>query len=229
MANFTVSPAGLRLMERFEGFRETPYALPDGRFVVGFGHVSASAAPMTRAQARVALAADANAVGARVNELFPVGLTQTRFDALVSLAHSIGWAAFEASDVVRRLQAGDAVAAALAMLAWRKRADEAEGEVCDALVRRRIAEQAHFLCDDEAEAAPPSLALRPALDHACAILGAPTHRAPINPRAPAAAEAPLLLTQRVEDDAPPHAVTLRQRVAAWLNAVAPMRAARAGL
>lgn len=216
-------------MERFEGFRETPYALPDGRFIVGFGHVSAAATPMTRAQARVALAADANAVGALVNEMFPGGLTQARFDALVSFAHSIGWAAFEGSDVVRRLRAGDAVAAALAMLAWRKRADEAEGEVCDALVRRRIAEQAHFLSDDDAAASPPSLALRPALDHACAILGAPTHRASEETRAPAAAEAPLLLTQRVEDDAPPHAVTLRQRVAAWLNAVAPMRAARAGI
>jgi lysozyme len=64
------------------------------------------------------------------------------------------------------------VAAACAMEAWRKSEVGGELTIVDALVRRRAAEKALFLKDCVAPAAP-SVFVRPQLDYAASILGAP--------------------------------------------------------
>src|SRR5262249_11255721 len=104
-----------------------------------------------------------------------------------SFAFSLGLDAFEKSDVLRKINAGHVVAAAVAMDAWRKSDVSGELEVIDSLVRRRAAEKALFLADAPVETSP-SVFMRAKLDHAAQILGAPMAFAP----APAVGSIPVV-------------------------------------
>ena len=175
----TTSPTGLALIQEFEGFRAEPAQIPDGAWVVGHGHVrfGAPGAPVTEAEAADLLEADLAPIEAAVGALVLVELSQCQFDALVSLATSIGVAAFAQSQVLRRVNAGAITAAAGAIDAWRKAEVDGEIVVVDALVRRRAAEKALFLKDAPYTAAP-SVLLRAKLDYAAQVLGAPVTFAP---------------------------------------------------
>jgi GH24 family phage-related lysozyme (muramidase) len=168
-----ISAHGLALIQAHEGFRAEPAQLPDGNWVVGFSHVRLGdpGAPIDHAEAVALLVLDVapfeNLVNARVSS----DLNQSQFDALVSFAFSIGAEAFEQSQVLRRVNTGDHMAAACAMDAWRKSDVGGELEIVDALVRRRAAEKEMFLRDLVLEA--PSAFVRAKLDHAASILGAP--------------------------------------------------------
>mgnify|MGYP001389589267 CR=1 FL=1 len=151
---------------------------------------------------------------------------QAQFDALVSFAFSVGAEAFERCQVLRRVNAGQWVAAACAMDAWRKSDIGGELEIIDALVRRRAAEKALFLKGSPHNAAPSAF-MRAKLDHAASILGAPIHYAPapVAGAAPAAKKRPeparilteilksepvteaLLLTKIAGDDQPLEEIT----------------------
>lgn len=169
----SVSSEGLALVKRFEGFRAEPFTLADGRVLVGYGHVQAMAPaePLTEDRAEALLKQDLGAVEVVIDARVLAPLTQQQFDALASFVFSIGADAFVKSDVLRRLNAGEPIAAACAMDAWRKSRVNGEPQVLDALVRRRAAERAHFLALEEAVTAP-SAYIRPELDHAASILGA---------------------------------------------------------
>jgi len=169
-----VSETGLALIQDFEGFRAAPAQMPDGNWLVGYGHVRIGEAgeTVTESEAAHLLALDLAPVERVVKALAKVELTQSQFDALVSFAFSIGLDAFAESAVLRRTNAGDDVQAACAMDAWRKSDVSGELETIDALVRRRAAEKALFL-KDTAKQAAPSAFMRAKLDHAAAILGAP--------------------------------------------------------
>jgi lysozyme len=174
-----ISAAGLALIQEHEGFRARPEPMPDGNWVVGYGHVRVGEAgkPVTRKEAAELLAGDLAPVEAVVNAKVGHALTQAQFDALASFAFSIGTDAFVRSQVLRRVNAGEFIPAACAMDAWRKSEITGELEIAGALVRRRAAEKALFLQDLPQETAP-SVLLRAKLDHAAAILGAPSKRAP---------------------------------------------------
>lgn len=215
MSNRTVSPLGLAQIEAHEGFQADAVKLSEDRYVVGFGHACQTppARSLTRQEAAVMLVQDLAPVEQAVNALADRPLTQGQFDALVSFAFSVGVEAFAKSDVLRRVKAGEFAAAACALDAWRKSAVGGEGVVYEALVRRRAAEKALLLSDGAVGAA--SAWLRPELDHAAAILGAPMgfapmpamglagepEQAPANDReaadAPANDDAPLMLTHPV--------------------------------
>lgn len=169
----TVSPLGIAQIKVHEGFRETAAALPEGGFVVGYGHACAEApaAPLTKAEAGALLEADLEPVADAVSICAQRPLSPTQLDALVSFAFSIGVDAYERSAVARRVRAGDFAAAACAMEAWRKTAVGGKSVVCEALVRRRAAEKAMMLSEG---AGAPSAWLKPELDHAASILGAPS-------------------------------------------------------
>ena len=178
MTAFTVSNAGLALIQDAEGFRSRPGQMPSGAWVVGHGHLRAEAGePVNEGEARSLLCMDLVPVECLVNEKVTQPLTQSQFDALVSFALSVGADAFAQSQVLRRVNAGEFIAAACAMDAWRKSDVSGELEVVDALVRRRSAEKAMFLKDIAHESAP-SIFLRAKLDHAASILGAPIKFAP---------------------------------------------------
>jgi lysozyme len=169
-----ISAQGLTLIQRFEGFRAEPAQLPDGKWVVGHGHVRIGEAgpAVNENEAADLLALDVAPLEQLVNEKITQSLNQSQFDALVSFVFSVGADAFAQSQVLRRANTGDFVAAAIAMDAWRKSDVNGELEVVDALVRRRAAEKALFLKDMPVEASP-SVFVRAKLDHAASILGAP--------------------------------------------------------
>lgn len=174
-----ISAAGLALIQRFEGFRAEPTQMPDGNWVVGHGHVRRGepGEPINHDEAASLLAADVAPVEHLVNVSVTRALTQSQFDALVSFAISVGAEAFGQSQVLRRVNAGELVAAACAMDAWRKSDVSGELAIVDVLVRRRAAEKAMFL-DDIAIEGAPSPFLRAKLDYAASILGAPISYAP---------------------------------------------------
>ena len=218
---YAISPAGLALIQQHEGYRAEPAQLPDGNWVVGHGHVRVgeAGAEVSREEAASLLALDLAPFEHLVNARVSTPLTQAQFDALVSFALSIGAEAFEQSQVLRRVNAAEYVAAACAMDAWRKSDVGGELIVVDGLVRRRAAEKALFLQDVAIEASPSAF-MRAKLDYAASVLGAPVSyaAAPIVGSIPVAAPQPeptqrlaeilksepateaLLLTQEIAND-----------------------------
>lgn len=176
---FSISPAGLSFIVENEGFRREPAPLPDGDWVIGFGHVRSGQAggPVSEFEAAHLLSLDLAPIEKAVNALVTKPLSQTQYDALVSFASSIGVKAFETSQVLRRVNSGQFIAAACAMDAWRKGEVAGALEVVDALVRRRAGEKAMFLRDLSCGPATSAL-LRAKLDHAASVLGAPIKCAP---------------------------------------------------
>jgi GH24 family phage-related lysozyme (muramidase) len=174
-----ISAAGLALIQQYEGFCAEPIRLPDGNWVVGHGHVRVGepGEPLSEADAAQALALDLAPYEALVNARVTQPLNQAQFDALVSFAFSIGAEAFERSQVLRRVNAGDFLAAACAIEAWRAADIGGETVVVDCLAHRRAAEKALFL-RDVAHRTAPSVFLRAKLDHAASVLGAPAKYAP---------------------------------------------------
>jgi GH24 family phage-related lysozyme (muramidase) len=171
---YAISAAGLALIQRHEGFRAEPAQLPNGAWVVGYSHVRVGAPgePLSEAHAADLLSVDVAPTERLVNARVTISLSQSQFDALVSFAFSIGAEAFEKSQVLRRVNAGDFIAAACAMDAWRKSDVGGDLEIVDSLVARRAAEKAFFM-QDMLQAGASSAFVRPQVDHAAAILGAP--------------------------------------------------------
>lgn len=214
-----ISATGLALIQELEGFQADPKLLPTGGWVVGYSHVRDAAAgeAVNENEAAELLASDLVSYETLVNTLVTQPLTQVQFDALVSFAFSIGAAAFGKSQVLRRVNANDYVSAACAMDAWRKSDVGGELVVVDALVRRRAVEKALFL-KGLASISAPSVFVRPQLDHAASILGAPVAYAPlpeVGSIAPAKAKAEpaVRLTEILQSEPSTEALLLTQVVA----------------
>jgi lysozyme len=161
----SLSTAGLALVKSFEGYRAEAVRLPDGRWLMGYGHVRSGppAIPIGEREAEQILKEDLEAIAQGLRACVLVALTDSQFDALVSFAFSIGLPAFERSEVLRRLNAGEQVAAATAMDLWRASAASGELVVLDALVRRRAVEKALFL-DQQPRTPATSALVRPDID-----------------------------------------------------------------
>ena len=149
-APLAVSPAGLALIERFEGFVADWYLDPVGVRTIGFGWTGplpeGTAPPLSRADARWLLHETIGAYADAVREAVTVPLSQSQFDALVSFTYNLGPGALRRSTLLRRINAGDPAAA--------KEFDRwvfASGRRLPGLVRRRAAERALF----EAATPPP--------------------------------------------------------------------------
>lgn len=204
MTNAT-SSNGLALIQQYEGFRADPAPLPDGSWVVGYSHVRVGdpGVAVNENEAAELLALDVASYEKLVNARVTQPLSQGQFDALVSFAFSVGAEAFEQSQVLRRVNAGDYVAAACAIDAWRKAEIGGETVIVDSLVCRRAAEKALFL-RDMAQQAAPSVFLRAKLDYAASVLGAPVKAAtPAAEAAPPPASNVVALSPRAVAEAAP--------------------------
>lgn len=204
---YAASPRCFAMLRKFEGFRAAPAPLPDGGWVVGYGHVRLGGAGtrLTKAEASELLALDIAPLERLVSRALKVAVVQSQFDALVSFAFSVGAPAFLASNVLRELNDGAPAAAARAMFVA-----AAAGPHTDALLLRRAAETAMFL-KDAPDAAAPSALVRAQIS--------PAARLTDILRSEPATEA-LLLSQPVSPQAEPelntaHAAPVARRVPSW--------------
>ena len=162
-----ISRAGIELIKSFEGFSSRTVRVDDEHWVIGFGHLRKSKDPyrITRNEAEQVLREyDLPPFEALVLDHSYTPLHQGAFDALVSFAFNIGEEAFLKSDVLALLNAGETIAAAEAMGAWRKAKVGGRTMILDALVRRRAAEKALFLGHPSGPAPAPSAMVRPVYD-----------------------------------------------------------------
>lgn len=151
-----ISAEGIALIKSLEGFR--PRALKRGnQWVIGYGHTRSAreGASVTEAEAELLLRYDLLAVTEAINTGAKTALNQHQFDALASFAYSVGIDDFRGSDVLHRLNQGEAVMAADALIGW------PETPSPEAVVRRRSAERALFTTDPTRAASVSDLLTAP--------------------------------------------------------------------
>jgi lysozyme len=149
----TVSAAGLKLIQSFEGCekkqkggRFKAYVDPVGVLTIGWGHTNATGrqfdadAVWTQAECDAALREDMERFEAAVRSHVKVGLAQCQFDALVSFAYNCGIGNLKSSTLLRKVNRRDFAAAAREFGKWNK----AGGRVLPGLTRRRAAEATLF-------------------------------------------------------------------------------------
>lgn len=144
------SDAGLQLIKDFEQCRLAAYQCSAGVWTIGWGHTKGvkQGDTCTQAQADAWLAEDVAEVEQGVRLLVKVPLTQGQFDALVSFAFNCGLdidvdtiaEGLGDSTLLRKLNAGDYIGAALEFQKW----DKSSGMTLRGLTRRRLAERALF-------------------------------------------------------------------------------------
>jgi lysozyme len=122
-----MSAAGRGALTTREGKRLKAYKDSVGIWTIGIGHTSAAGPPavtptlvITDAQCDEIFARDLVKYETAVNGALTRPVSQTSFDALVSLCYNIGPGGFTKSTVVKRINAGDMNGAAEAFLMWNK-------------------------------------------------------------------------------------------------------------
>jgi lysozyme len=144
----TVSERGLRLIERFEGFRGEIYICPGGKPTIGYGHVVKDherglfSNGITPQGARALLIAD-------LNDIYVVGLkrqvsvrlTQYQFDVLASFIYNLGEDNLCKSTLLTRLNEKEYAQAAPQFPRW---CHAKKDEYMPGLFKRRIAEMFIF-------------------------------------------------------------------------------------
>jgi len=145
---YTTNPAGLALIERFEGLRLDAYQDVAGIWTIGYGHTGdvCSGMIITLEQAQQFLQADLSiaedAVGQATSDA-PTNANQ--YSAMVSLCYNIGSENFRSSTALREHLLGDYQAAADAFLLWNKATINGVLETVRGLTARRTAERQLYL------------------------------------------------------------------------------------
>jgi GH24 family phage-related lysozyme (muramidase) len=142
-----ISRAGLDFIKKFEGFTPVARQLPDGRWLIGYGHLrtAAEGSRVTPEEAEDLLRQDLSLVCDTLAATCRRDLVQAQTDALISFIFHISPGQFRDSEVLRRLNSGDDAGAAIAMISWRGARVDGRVSGSDAIARRRIAEAAAFL------------------------------------------------------------------------------------
>jgi lysozyme len=143
-----INPAGLALIERWEGCRLTAYQDVAGVWTLGYGHTEGVRRGMvwTQVRAGAEFARDLGATEGDVIEAIEgAATTDNQFAGLVALAYNIGAGAFLASTVLREHRAGEFAAASAAFVEWNKAHIDGELTEVDGLTNRRKAEAALYL------------------------------------------------------------------------------------
>lgn len=152
------------MIKHHEGVRTKPYRCPALLWTVGVGHVidpnhirvpfeerKSLAIPsgwdrvLSMGEVNDILAKDLVTFERGVLRLCPTGLTQSRFDALVSFSFNVGLGNLQRSTIRQRHNRGDFEGTAEAFMDWTK----AGGKVLPGLVKRRKDEAALYLEADK--------------------------------------------------------------------------------
>jgi lysozyme len=149
----TISPAGLKLIQSFEGCEKKAgrgkfraYTCPAGVLTIGWGHTLAAGRAFDRdtvwtaAECDRVLREDLEKFEEGVRAAVKVALDQSQFDALVSFAYNCGLGNLKSSTLLRKLNRRDFAGAAREFAKWNK----AGGRVLTGLTRRRAAEATLF-------------------------------------------------------------------------------------
>lgn len=142
-SSISVSPRGLELIKKFEGFRATPYICPGGKLTIGYGKVikEGEYTSITKDQAESLLRSTVSSFERSLQKYVKVPLNQNQYDALISFIYNVGAGNFSKSTLVKLLNSGDYNGAANEFLKWVK----SDGKVLRGLQRRREEEKALFL------------------------------------------------------------------------------------
>lgn len=145
----SINLAGLALLKRFEGFRDTPYHCPSGRLTIGYGHVIRDGEhftpPISQAQALSLLARDLESAAVVIEALVLAPLTDDQFAALASFVYNIGGSNFARSTLLKRLNQLDYTSAANELLRWKFGTVNGVKTLLGGLAARRRAERELFL------------------------------------------------------------------------------------
>ncbi len=155
-----ISHKCLEMIKHHEGVRVKPYRCPALLWTVGVGHVidqnhikvpfnDRKNLPIPDGWDRVLSMAEVDDILAKdlatfergVLRLCPTGLTQGRFDALVSFSFNVGLGNLQRSTIRMKHNRGEFAEAAEAFMAWTK----AGGRELPGLVKRRKDERALYL------------------------------------------------------------------------------------
>jgi lysozyme len=155
-----VSKECIDMIKHHEGVRFRPYRCPALLWTVGVGHVidanhikvplnDRKSLPipdgwdrqLTPAEVDAILATDLATFERGVLRLCPAGLTQSRFDSLVSFSFNVGLGNLQRSTIRMCHNRGDFEGAAEAFMSWTK----AGGKELPGLVKRRKDERALYL------------------------------------------------------------------------------------
>ena len=145
------SNAGVELIARFEGVRLKAYDDGVGVWTIGFGHTGPDVHPgltITMKRARELLRQDLAGAEAAVNQTIKRPLSQSQFDALVSLVFNTGPLPLHKT-LGSCLNNGDFGGASGEFPKWCKATKNGQLIVLEGLVRRRKAEREMFdaTCD----------------------------------------------------------------------------------
>ena len=144
-----VNQATIDLIKKFEGCRLQAYQDSIGILTIGYGHTNnvQMGDIITQEQAEQFLRDDLHFFEDAVDNMLAedADTSDNQFGAMVSLTYNIGALVFSRSHVLLFHNAGKFQDAANAFLAF----DHAGGQRLPGLTRRRIAERALYLADDE--------------------------------------------------------------------------------
>ncbi len=155
-----VSERAIEMIKHHEGVRTKPYRCPALLWTVGVGHVidpkhigvkleERKTLPIPDGWDRVLSMSEVDAILHQdlasfergVLRLCPTGLTQSRFDALVSFSFNVGLGNLQRSSIRMKHNRGEFEEAAEAFMQWTK----AGGRELPGLVKRRKDERALYL------------------------------------------------------------------------------------
>lgn len=140
-----LNPA-IRIIKQYEGLRLAAYRPPEGTengYAIGYGYTRPWVTKyciISEAWADELLHGQLRLILGELQPVLPGGLNSNQLSAVVSLAYNIGAGAFKTSTLLKKLKAGDFVAAGVEFSRWTK----ANGEELPGLVKRRAAERLLF-------------------------------------------------------------------------------------
>jgi GH24 family phage-related lysozyme (muramidase) len=134
---------GLNIIKECEGLTLEATLCLGGLPIIGYSSVQGTylGQTITSEQAETLLLKSLKRVETAVNHLVKVPLSSNQFSALISFVSNVGYAAFQASTLLRVLNQGNYEEAANQFLRW----DNANGKIWPELTKRRQLERALFL------------------------------------------------------------------------------------
>jgi len=148
----TITKAGIKMLQGFEGCRLDPYKDVAGKWTIGTGHLIRESERdnlmkgITQQQADALFKADLEPRIKTVRSKVKVPLRQSQFDPLVSFVFNLGEGNFTSSTLLRLLNEGKYEDASLEFIRWSMATNTTTKvkEVSPGIVKRRAAEQAIF-------------------------------------------------------------------------------------